>query len=118
VNTPFDPAKMPTAVGQHVRQGDVLLVRRSRLGAGARELPRENGAVVLAHGEVTGHMHLLRGPQVTMFRDDRGHEYVTVKDAPEALVHDEHTALGIPPGAFELAAQVEYTPGPPQIVAD
>ncbi|MDR3514053.1 MAG: hypothetical protein P4L73_20650 [Caulobacteraceae bacterium] len=114
----YDPTKMPIEVGQHVRQGDVLLIRRSRLGPGAVELPREKGAVVLAHGEVTGHMHQLRGPQVTMFRDTSGHEYVRVTHQPEALVHEEHTAHGIPPGPFELGAQVEYTPGPLQLVAD
>jgi hypothetical protein len=105
-------------VGDQIRQGDVLLVKRQRLGAGAAELPRENGSVVLAHGEVTGHMHQLRGPQVTQFRDDRGHAYVKVEGAPEALVHEEHTAIEIGAGVFEQAVQVEHTPAELRIVAD
>lgn len=51
------------AVGDSIRQGDVLLVRRARrLGQRLAERPREDGGVVLAHGEHTGHRHQLRGP--------------------------------------------------------
>lgn len=114
----FDKSRLPLAVGQHIRQGDVLLIRRHRLGAGATELPREDGGVVLAHGEATGHRHQLRGPQVAMFRDTHGHEYVKVDGRPDALVHDEHTALGAAVGVSELAAQVEHSPGPLRVVAD
>ena len=103
--------------GAHVRQGDVLLVRRSAKPLGAGLLPRENGAVVLAHGEVTGHKHQLRGPQVNYYRDS-GHEYVTVIGKPEPLVHEEHSALLMPPGDFELGQQVEYSPAALRNVAD
>jgi hypothetical protein len=118
VNHTFDPTTLPTEVGQSIRQGDVLLVRRHRLGVGAQPAPREKGAVVLAHGEATGHMHQLRGPQVTMYRDTGGHAFLKVEDRPEPLVHDEHTALGVPPGVYELAAQVEYEPAELRTVTD
>jgi hypothetical protein len=103
--------------GDHIRQGDVLLVRRDAKPTGAGLLPRENGAVVLAHGEVTGHKHQLRGPQVTYYRDS-GHEYVTIVGAPEPLVHEEHSALLMPPGDFELGQQVEFSPAELRNVAD
>lgn len=102
--------------GAHVRQGDVLLVRKGK-PKGAGKLPREDGAVVLAHGEVTGHKHQLRGPQVNYFRDS-GHEYLTVIGAPEPLVHEEHSAIPMAPGDYELAQQVEYTPAALRNVAD
>lgn len=105
------------ALGDHVRQGDVLLVRRDAKPRGAGLLPRENGSVVLAHGEVTGHKHQLRGPQVTYYRDS-GHEYVTVKGKPELLVHEEHSAIALPPGDYELGQQVEYSPAELRNVAD
>lgn len=103
--------------GAHIRQGDVLLVRREAKPLGAGLLPRENGSVVLAHGEVTGHKHQMRGAQVTYFRDS-GHEYVTVKDKPEPLVHEEHSAISLVPGDYELGQQVEYSPAELRNVAD
>ena len=102
--------------GAHIRQGDVLLVRRDK-PRGAGLLPRENGSVVLAHGEVTGHKHQLRGPQVAYFRDS-GNEYITITGAPESLVHEEHSAIPLPPGDFELGQQVEYSPAELRNVAD
>jgi hypothetical protein len=105
-------------VGDHVRQGDVLLIRRSRAPRGLAPVARENGGVVLAHGEVTGHAHQLRGPQVAMFRDDGGNAYVRVTGKPDQLVHEEHTAHTITPGDFELAVQVEHEPADIRIVAD
>jgi hypothetical protein len=103
--------------GAHVRQGDVLLVRRSAKPLGAGRLPRENGAVVLAHGEVTGHKHQLRGPQVNYYRDS-GHEYISIAGGSEPLVHEEHSALLMPPGDFELGQQVEFSPAELRNVAD
>lgn len=105
-------------VGDHTRQGDVLLIKREAMPAGVLQLPRESGSVVLAHGEVTGHMHQLRGPQVSHFRDTSGHEYVSVVDASEPLVHEEHGPHTIPVGEYELGAQVEFEPEALRTVAD
>jgi hypothetical protein len=106
-----------TAAGDHVRQGDVLLVRRAAKPRGCAPKEREGGSVVLAHGEVTGHMHQMRGPQVTLYRDT-GFEYLTVKDRPEPLVHEEHATIVIPAGDYELGQQVEYEPAALRNVAD
>lgn len=106
--TPERMSELLSEPGAHIRQGDVLLIRKDK-PQGAGLLPRENGSVVLAHGEVTGHMHQLRGPQVTHYMDS-GHEYLTVKDRPELLVHEEHSAIPVSNGDFELAQQVRYTP--------
>lgn len=46
------------------RQGDVLLVRVSNLPAKATVRARENGRVILAHGEVTGHAHAITEKKV------------------------------------------------------
>lgn len=104
-------------IGDHIRQGDVLLVRRAKLPAAVAELPREDDAVVLAYGEVTGHRHQLRGPQVTYFRDTSGHEYVALS-APDRLLHEEHSTIEIPEGVAELGAQVEFEPAALRTVAD
>jgi hypothetical protein len=104
-------------VGQHKRQGDVLLVRIEAMPRGCAPMPRENGGVVLAHGEVTGHAHQFRGAQVAMFRDDGGNQYVRVADRPDQLVHEEHTAHRFSVGDFELGVQVEHDLEP-RVVAD
>jgi hypothetical protein len=109
---------LATRVGQHVRQGDVLIIRRLRAPEQLVELPRENGGVVLAHGEHTGHSHQFRGPQVAIFHDDRGHAFVRVQERPDMLVHEEHTAHAVSVGDFELAVQVEYEPTAMRVVAD
>lgn len=113
---------LATRAGEHIRQGDVLLIRRAPGHVPPlhhlNELPRENGGVVLAHGEHTGHSHQLRGPTVALFRDGGGHEYLKVREAPDDLVHEEHTAHRISVGDFELAAQVEYDPIAMRVVAD
>jgi hypothetical protein len=43
----------------HYRQGDVLLVAVPAIPEDARPLPRDEGRVVLALGEATGHAPLL-----------------------------------------------------------
>ena len=95
-------------IGAHFRQGDVLAVRIKGRPESTIQ-PREHGSVVLAHGEVTGHMHQLRGATVARYRDDGGHEYLSV-GAPDPLVHEEHSAIPVAPGDYELAQQVAYSP--------
>lgn len=43
------------------RQGDVLIWSDGKPIAASVEIPREEGAVILAHGEVTGHKHPSKG---------------------------------------------------------
>ena len=91
------------------RQGDVLIVPVKSIPKAIEPVEREGGRVVLAHGEVTGHMHQLRGATVARYRDDGGHEYLSV-GAPDPLVHEEHSAIPVAPGDYELAQQVAYSP--------
>lgn len=103
--------------GDHVRQGDVLLMRRSATPQGASPIERDGGRVVLAYGEVTGHAHALYGLQVTHYRES-GNWYLTVADTADPLIHEEHSAIVIPPGDYELGLQVEYSPAELRAVAD
>jgi hypothetical protein len=47
------------------RQGDILLVPVKDLPDGLKEVPRQNGRIVLAEGEVTGHFHAIEAEEVT-----------------------------------------------------
>ena len=40
-----------------IRQGDVLIVPVEEIPATVEAVERENGCIILAHGEATGHAH-------------------------------------------------------------
>lgn len=94
-----------------VRQGDVLIVRR-QMPKGCEPIARENGRVVLAHGEVTGHAHAISSERAALFRDPKlAAIFMHVTgDGPVLLEHEEHTTIEIPPGDYEIIRQREYSP--------
>lgn len=99
------------------RQGDVMLREIPALPKGLdfKPVPREDGGVVLAHGEVTGHKHQFREPesQVKMLSaNDNGKQrrfLVVEGKEPAKLLHEEHTALEVPPRVYEVIQQREHT---------
>ena len=53
-----------------LRQGDILLVPVEKVPDGLTEVPRENGKVVLAEGEATGHLHAIYAPEAIFKAED------------------------------------------------
>lgn len=130
-----------------IRQGDVLLTPVSALPPGCTEVPNDNGRIVLAYGEVTGHAHAIADHSKTLAeqRDTMrveamageiteaailrakakarlllapsGERYLEVQEAV-TLKHEEHTQHTIPPGLYQLPMQVEYSPAELRRVAD
>lgn len=105
------------------RQGDVLIRRVKGMPAQLTEIPREGGRVVLAHGEVTGHSHAIACPRATLYMDigsgPGGRRYLSVTgDDAAVLEHEEHDAVAIPPGCYEIVGQREYSPEAVRRVAD
>jgi hypothetical protein len=101
------------------RQGDVLIVSVKEVPANLDPVKRENGRVVLAHGEVTGHAHAIEGEGAALFRDPKLMAvFMTVTGDPVALEHQEHDPIFIPPGAYRVIRQREYTPKKIRNVAD
>lgn len=101
------------------RQGDVLIVATSVIPESAEPVARENGRVILAHGELTGHAHAIMGP-ASLFRDPKlAKVFMLVGgDEPVALRHEEHSTIDIPPGNYEVIIQREYSPEAIRNVAD
>ena len=104
------------------RQGDVLVVPISELTHGdlpriesgnprLSEIERENGRLILAHGEATGHAHAIADKHAIMFRDEKLNEIFLRADQPVSLVHDEHSTIEIPAGAYKIVRQREYDDG-------
>lgn len=100
------------------RQGDVLLRRvQEPTEPLTRVAPDASGCVVLAHGEVTGHAHVLRDAGVTLHDAPQGRRVLHLLRGGR-LLHEEHAPIALPPGWYEVRRQREYTPEQIRTVAD
>lgn len=102
------------------RQGDVLIVGIKAIPKAVEPVARENGRIILAHGEATGHAHAIKDQRAALFRDPKlAAIFMHVSgDGPVALEHDEHDTITIPPGNYQVVRQVEYSPTEIKNVAD
>ena len=99
-----------------VRQGDVLLVSVEAIPGESKRATTEGSRLVLAEGEATGHAHVVLGAgRLYLSGVERGTSgtYLLVEE-PATLVHDEHDAIGLEPGAYEVRRQREYIPPAPR----
>ena len=104
-----------------VRQGDVLLRRVHKAGlAGMKKIDRDQGRIVLAYGEVTGHAHAIDSPLADLFEERDGVLYLRVSpgDQPVTLAHEEHAPIILQPGTYEVIRQREYDPVRDRYVMD
>src|SRR5258708_37973307 len=74
-----------------MQQGDVILKKITELPAGVKKAKRDNGDIVLAYGEVTGHRHRICDVDA-MFYEKDGMFYLK-KDKPVTLIHEEQIKL-------------------------
>jgi hypothetical protein len=99
------------------RQGDVFVKKIEEINlSGAVEIPRENGAIVLAHGEATGHKHAIQSPNAALFSVNS--KMILIVKSDVNLSHEEHRTITFPVGAYEVKRQREYTPDKIRYVAD
>lgn len=89
------------------RQGDILLESVAGLPDEGKAIARENGRLVLARGEVTGHAHVIATPGVKLVECSDG-VYV-VSDVPFQMTHEEHGAIAMSPGVYHVRHQREWT---------
>lgn len=116
------------------RQGDVLVVPVDSLPPGAAQADRDDiGRIVLALGEASGHAHAIRDADVVAFRMETAEadvnralvDYIIVGGGGAKLAHEydsgkkaEHDTLDLPPGAYRVVQQREYSPEELRRVAD
>jgi hypothetical protein len=91
------------------RQGDVLLRPVETIPTAAREVERDAGRIILAHGEVTGHAHAISAPpaEATLLTTDENERFLRLVD-DVALEHEEHATLVIPAGMYRVVQQREW----------
>ena len=90
------------------RQGDVLLIHIEPKDLSKMEkLPREDGRVVLAHGEATGHAHAIEASHAALFRLDE--ETILQLEHAAILGHEEHAPITLPPGDYSVVRQRVYS---------
>lgn len=113
------------------RQGDVCVVAfDGEIPASAEEVPRDaHGRFVLARGETTDHVHVVRSEAAALLRLPDGRVLLKARDlvrmldeptrpghpAPGRTPHDD---LELPPGVYEVLRQWEYTPEVERPVGD
>jgi hypothetical protein len=101
------------------RQGDVLLCAVDEIPVTATSVLSGGERVIVALGELTGHAHAFAAQEARLFVDEpNGRSFVAVPKGGAALVHEEHDPIHIPPGAYEVKRQREYTPARPRYIAD
>lgn len=112
-----------------IRQGDVYVAQVQGRAKAGKEIT-DNGRVILAYGEQTGHAHevieatnnsarqsasaaLYQAnetetiPPAQLFEEPDGTRYLFV-DRPCLLVHQEHGAIALTPGTYRVVRQREY----------
>jgi hypothetical protein len=97
------------------RQGDVLITKVDEIAESNTKVsvPFEDGRVILAHGEATGHAHVIETEGEVLFRardlKEMTDRFLTIEK--EALVvHDEHDTITLEPGDYKITRQREYAP--------
>ena len=104
-----------------IRQGDVglaPLAAGSKLPDGLEPVARVGGRLILSQGSATGHAHAITTRTAKLFRDPTsGTVYLAAPDGA-LLDHEEHTAITLAPGNYEVIQQREYTPEAIRNVSD
>lgn len=100
------------------RQGDVLIERTNEaIPVDAAARAPEQGRVILAHGEVTGHAHALPATVAMSFGASDDAFWLRV-DKPATVTHEEHAPVKLAPGNYKIRRQREYSPEEIRRVAD
>jgi len=96
------------------RHGDVLVSKIEGIPSHAVKRPH----LVLAEGEVTGHMHRIAEANSAKLFELNGEMYLRVLAEQATLIHPEHGPIALPRGDYRVWRQREYSPQDIRIVRD
>ena len=90
------------------QQGDVIIERISKIPESAeKKEPNHARGIVLADGEISGHLHLIEDTDVVTLYEDNGRKYLKI-DEPTSVSHDEHKTIDMTTGEYEIRIVQEY----------
>jgi len=94
------------------RQGDVLieLTEEDFLISDSELIAREDGRIILAHGEATGHAHAINSMDANMYIINNKPNLYLVVNNDVKITHEEHSFIPVPPGKYKVTRQIQYTP--------
>jgi hypothetical protein len=96
-----------------LRQGDIILFAIDQLPEEKfSAIDREQGDIILAHGESTGHAHRIKAPitAIEYLRAENGDRYLKVNEECR-LTHEEHSEAVLPAGFYVVDQQRELNFG-------
>ncbi len=95
---------------KQIQHGDVLFKRIPRLPSGLKPFSRHDGKLIVAEGEATGHNHVIESDKATLWTLEKDGETQLYLEAiePVIITHEEHKALPIPKGIYEIGRVKEY----------
>ena len=101
-----------------MRQGDVLIIPIKAIPKSAKLAKPDNGRVILAYGEATGHAHAIL-ERASMWEDiAAGRNFLSVAEGGADVVHEEHSTIKLDAGLYEVRRQREYSPEAIRNVSD
>ena len=103
---------------EQIAQGDVFIRRIDALPDDLVAVRRDNGRIVLAYGEVTGHAHAITASDAELLiapERSREDEILNVRflrvmaESGIDVQHEEHATVHLAPGLYEVRQQREWT---------
>ena len=93
------------------RQGDVLLVEIDQPVRTGKPINSEDGRIILARGELSGHAHAIKegDGNAELFEGAGDRRYLFLTEIGR-LEHEEHGPIVLEAGWYEVRRQREYDP--------
>ncbi len=105
-----------------IQQGDLLFIPVDAIPKGAKPVARENGRLILALGETTGHSHSVLDADAELFATgtgDAADKWLRLGQSGIATVlHQEHSPSVLTEPIYEVRRQNQHTPAAIRRVSD
>ena len=117
--------EMTLKKGDQIRQGDLLFELIEDFDTVSLDtVPRDNGRVVIAYGERTGHAHAFKEDRVFLYenkedkKNGKQHLYLVVDNDKAVLSHEEHPPITFDKGKYKVINQRQYVMREVRLILD
>lgn len=92
---------------KQLRQGDVMLTKIDNAPENLTPVKTDNGRVILAYGEVTGHAHAIDESCAKLFAVSGVEDKFLCVETDTEVTHEEHSAIPLEKGWYKVTRQRE-----------